>query len=275
MQHSEETFEGRGGTRLFSQSWLPEGPKKATLIIVHGLHDYSARYAWAAEDLAKVGIAVYSFDLRGHGKSEGRLQSIETYDDYQEDLGRFVKSVQAKEPGRPLFLFGFSLGGNIVASYALDNQGGISGVIMAAPPVKAKASGFAIALGRIMGELAPNAGTFKVASKDFSSDPAIVTELDNDPLICKKGVPARTALYILRSGDRLRAEAVRFEVPLLVMQGTADRIVDMEGGKLFYEQSHSSDKTLKLYDGFYHELLHEPGKQTVLNDLSDWLAKRS
>ncbi len=222
-----------------------------------------------------MGVAVYSFDLRGHGKSEGRLQFIETYDDYQEDLGRFVKFVQAKEPGRPLFVFGFSLGGNIVASYALDNQKGISGVIMAALPVNAKASGFAIVLGRIMGVLAPNAGTFKVASKDFSSDPAIVTELDNDPLICKKGVPARTAVYILRSGDRLRAEAGRFDVSLLVMQGTADRIVDMEGGKLFYEQSHSSDKTLKLYDGFYHELLHEPGKQTLLNDLSDWLAKRS
>lgn len=273
MQHNEETFEGKNGIKLFSESWTPEEePKKAILIIVHGLHDHIGRYAWAAEELAKQGYAIYGFDLRGHGKSGGKSQSVDSFDDYLEDLGRFVRLVQIKEPGKPLFIFGFSMGGNIVASYALGNKTGINGVILSGPGLKPPRN---VLLLKLLGPLLPNLGVFRPPSKDFSRDPNVVAEIEKDPLISQKPVPARTLLGIVRTGEKILAEAGNFDIPFLVMQGTADKLVSPEGSKLFNERGHSADKTLKLYEGFYHDLLHEPEKQTVLNDMSGWLGKHS
>ncbi len=274
VRHNEQTFEGKNATKLFSQSWVPEGSNKATLIIVHGLHDHSGRYAWVAGELAKQGYAVYGFDLRGHGRSEGRPQWVESFDDYLEDLGLFVKLVRGKEPGRPLFLFGFSLGGNIVASYALRDKDGISGLILCGPGLKPP-PGRPVLLMKLLGPLMPNRGVWRPASGDFSRDLTVVAELEKDPLVHKQLVPARTLLGIVRSGEKLLAEAGKFETPILVLQGTADNLVDPEGSKDFHGRAHSADKSLKLYEGFYHEVLHEPDKQTVLIDMSEWLGKRS
>lgn len=102
---------------------------------------------------------------------------------------------------------------------------------------------------------------------------SLVAEMGKDPLISWKAVPTRTILGVIRTGEKLRAGAGNFGIPFLAMQGTADKLVGPEGSKIFYERSHSADKTLKLYEGFYHDLLHEPEKQAVLDDISDWLGK--
>ena len=276
-QHNEETFEGKNGLKLFSQNWTPDGSSKATLIIVHGLHDYSTRYAGAAEDLVKQGYAVYAFDLPGHGKSEGKRQSIGSFDEYLEDLDRFVKRVQSKELGKPLFMFGFSMGANIVATYLLDKKTDIKGVILAAPGLKAPDSTpkIAIILLKSLVPLLPNMGTARQSPSDFSRDPVVVAEMGKDPLLSWKPVPARTILGVVRTGEKLRREAGDFSIPFLMLQGSADKLVSPEGSKIFYERSHSTDKTFKLYENVNHDLLHEPEKQTVMNDISNWLEKHS
>jgi alpha-beta hydrolase superfamily lysophospholipase len=274
-QHSELNFEGYNGIKLFSQSWVPAGTRKSTLLIVHGLHDYSGRYEWAAEELAKQGYAVYAFDLRGHGKSEGKRQSIESSQDYLEDLRRFIQLVKGKETGKPLFLFGFSLGGNIVGSYALENKNDVDGVIMVGAALKPNRSGAAIAIGKFLMVTFPNMGVARVTSKDFSRDPGVVASLEKDPMIYKEPTPGRTILWILRSGEKLQKRAKGFDKPVLLLHGTADALAPAEGSKFFCANVGSSDKTLKLYEGFFHDLLHETGKQTVLNDISEWLRKHS
>jgi len=274
MQHTEETFEGKNGIKLFSQSWTPDGKKKATLIIVATLHDHSGRYAWMAKELARQGYAVYGFDPRGIGKSEGKPQWVESFNDYLEDLDRFVKLVQSKETSIPLFIFGWCMSGNIVASYALGNKTGITGVILSSPSLKYHNNTTASII-KFFGTVLPNLGIPHPPYKYFSRDTKAVAEVENDPLISKKRVPAKTLLGIVRTREKLLAEAEKFDIPLLLMQGTADKIVDPEGTRLFYEHAGSADKTLKLYEGFYHALFLEPEKQTVLNDMSEWLKKHS
>ena len=245
------------------------------MIIVHGLHDHSGRYAWVAGQLAKQGYSVYGFDLRGHGRSEGRRQAIETSHDYVDDLHLFVRSVRSREAGRPLFLFGFSMGGTIVGSYALDDRKEADGFILAAAALKANRSPAVVGIAKLLMAAFPNRGAFRLQSKDFSRDQDAVAEMEKDPLVCKEAVPGRTALWILRTGERIQARAGEFESPLLLLHGTADKIIPAEGSKTLDANVRSNDKTLKLYDGLFHDLSHEPEKQTVLNDISGWLGKHS
>lgn len=271
VHRNEESFEGKNATKLFGQSWVPDGPGRANIVIVHGLHDHSSRYAWAAEELAKRDYAVYGFDLRGHGRSSGERQQFGSEDDCQEDLDRFMKVVQNEGPTRPVFLLGLGLGGNIVASYALASKTPISGVILGAPSLKPLNNVPNLLLGRLF----PNKRTARIGSEHFSRDPNTMAEIERDPLISHEPLPARIALCISGNGENLRAEAWRFALPLLVLQGTADRVADPEANKRFYERTASKDKTLKLYQGLYHDLLHEPEKETVLNDMSEWLGRHS
>ncbi len=274
IQHNEETFEGKNGIKLFSQSWTPAGKKRATLIIVATLHDHSSKYAWMAEELARQGYAVYGLDPRGIGKSEGKPQWVESFNDYLEDLDRFVKLVRSKETNIPLFIFGWCMSGNIVASYALSNKTGIAGAILSSPSLK-NHNNTIVNIIKFFGTVSPSLGIPHAPYKYFSRDMQSVADVENDPLISKKRVPVKTLLGMVRAREKLFAEAEKFDLPLLLMHGTADKIVDPEGTKSFYERVGSADKTLKLYEGFYHALFLEPEKQTVLNDMSEWLKKHS
>jgi acylglycerol lipase len=271
IHHTEETFEGKYGTRLFDQSWTPEGKTRTTLIMLHGLHDHSGRYDWAAHELAKQGYSVYGFDLRGHGRSAGRPQWVDSFDDYIEDLGLFVKLVRSRESERPLYIFGFSMDGCIVASYALN------GVILAGPALKppSDTSYLSISSVKLIAALLPSLGVFRPASRDYSRDEKVVAEMEADPLISKGRIPARTMAGLLQAGERLLAKAESFDIPFLAMQGTADKLVDPKGTRAFYDRSHSADKRLKFYENFYHDILHEPGKENVVKDILDWLRERS
>lgn len=117
--HSEGYFEGFDGTRLYEQSWLPPSPARGSLILVHGLKDHSSRYDAIARQLNDAGFGVYAFDLRGHGKSDGRKVFVRSFDEYVQDLARFVRRVRERAGDRPVFLLGHSMGGAIVTLYAL------------------------------------------------------------------------------------------------------------------------------------------------------------
>lgn len=276
-QHAEGTFTGAGGIRLFEQSWRPAVAPKAAIVVVHGLKDHSGRYAAVAERLAEAGYAVHAFDLRGHGKSEGRRAFVRSFDEYLDDLATFVAAVRAREPGRPLWIFGHSLGGAIVTLFALTRDDPFQGIALSAPALKVTndISPGRIRLTMFFGKVFPKAGVFKLRNANFSRDPKVVAEMDRDPLIYQKAAAARTASELLRAMARIQEKVHNLSLPLLLMHGTADRLANPEGSRELYGRASSADKTLKLYDGLYHDLFHEPEGEHVFADWFDWLQARA
>ena len=272
IEHHEEFFEGARGAKLYAQWWRPRnGAVRGALVIVHGLRDYSARYAEIGERLAKDGIAVYAADLRGHAHSSGRRVSIATFDDYTDDLDLLVRRTQQREPHVPVYLFGFSMGGAIAADYAITYHPDIHGLILAGAALDVDVSGLKIASTKAVASINPDAGLFTLDPHDFSRDPQVVDLNLHDPLVYQDGAPVHTAVELLAAIDTIKKRMHEIAVPLLVMHGKADKVTPPAGSVALYAAAASTDKTLTLYDGLYHDLLHEPEKLRVEGDIEKWL----
>lgn len=275
MQREEGSFQTHDGLRLFHQSWLPG--HKSTVIIVHGYAEHSARYEHVATELVVNGHAVYALDLRGHGRSEGKRTFIRSIDEHVSDLEQFVAYVREQQPKLPLFLLGHSMGGAVVASFLITSDTTVDGAILSAAALRS-ARGFdrvGQAVIKLIGRLFPKLPFVKLDGAQISRDPAVVAAYDNDPLVFRGRMPAGTLTALIRATQNIEAKSETIELPLLLLHGTADTLTSPEGSKTLHERSRSSDKTLKLYDGLYHEVLNEPEKQRVIGDVVSWLAAQT
>mgnify|MGYP001588553950 CR=1 FL=1 len=265
-------FKGHDGTMLYGQSWHAKtGEPRGVVVIHHGLADHSDRYGSFAERLVHAGFAVWSYDMRGHGRSAGGRIEIDPIDQLLDDLEGFLAVVRAKEGDRPLFLYGHSLGGLTVALYAIERQPQVAGVILAAPGIAFDTGPLAAAAVRFVAAIAPGAPILDTPHGDFSRDPAIVTELNQDPLVHQSKGPARTARASIEGVSRIWAHPERLIAPLLVVHGTVDKVTAPSGSRDLVAQAGTTDRTLRLYDGLNHDILHDPGGDAVAFDIVAWL----
>jgi acylglycerol lipase len=275
VEHKDGTFEGAHQTKLYEQSWRPRREPRAFVILVHGLKDHSGRYRALAERLAQEGFAVHAFDLRGHGRSEGMRVWTDAFDDYVEDLDIFFKHVSEAEPGRPGLLFGHSMGGAIATLYTLTRKPDLKGLALSGAALDVDVSGAVIGGTKLVAALSPNAGVFQLDLKLFSRDPAVVAAAAADPLVFQGPAPARTAAELLGAVRRIREHMAELSTPLFVMHGEADKVTPPQGSRDLVERAASKDKTLKIYPGAFHDLLHEPEKEQVTADLVKWMSDRA
>ena len=274
---SQSVFPGFGGIELYEQSWRPKTRPKAAVIIVHGLKDHSDRYAATAVKLVAQGYAVHAFDLRGHGRSAGARVYVDSFSDYVADLAIFVDRVRAREPDRPIFLFGHSMGGAIATLYTIDKKPDLRGLVLSGAALKPgqSVSGPLIATTKVLAVLWPELPVLDLDLDQFSRDPAVVADAKKDRLVYQEPGPARTAAEVLRGIGRIQDSMAEVSPPLLILHGGADKVTDPEGSRQLKERARSSDKTLIVYDGLYHDLLHEPEKDKVFGDILSWLDARS
>jgi len=125
-----------------------------------------------------------------------------------------------------------------------------------------------------VGKIAPHVHVFSLNNADFSRDTAAVERMNNDPLIAKESQPAETARVLLLAADGLKKRMPEFKVPVLIIHGTADKATRYQGSEYFYEHAGSADKTLKLYEGHYHDLLNDTGREEVMANIKDWIDAR-
>ena len=277
VSHYEGQFEPRAGVSLFEQWWLPADEMQAMVVIVHGLAEHSGRYTHVAEYFCQRGYAIGIFDLFGHGKSGGKRSYIQSFDLLMDDMEKFVERARGRAQGKDLFLLGHSMGGGIVTRFLIDRDlDGIRGAILSAPMVAVGSSipPLLIKASKILGALAPNLPVLKLDHSTVSRDPQVVEKYDTDPLNYRGKLQARTGAEINRFLQYIQANMHRITLPLLIMQGSEDRLVDPSGSRLLYEKAASQDKTLKIYEGLYHEILNEPEKEQVMDDMIAWIAAR-
>jgi acylglycerol lipase len=269
---NEEVFEGADGTKLFARSWRPTIPTRGVIVIVHGFKSHSGLYEWAAEQLMNAGLAVYALDLRGHGKSEGERYYVENFSDYVKDLERFVNIARAREPGVPMFLLGHSAGGVISCLYSLQHQGELAGLICESFAQELPAPGIALAVLKGLSRIAPHLHVLKIPDDDFSRDANFVEKMKVDPLVVHSLAPSQTVAELIRADEQLANEFSQFQLPLFIMHGTADKAALPAGSQHFYDAATSEDKTLKLYEGGYHDLLNDIEKWKVMADINEWIS---
>lgn len=275
MKPQESWYEGAQGERLFLRAWRPAGRPRAAAIFLHGLGDHSGLYPMIAEALVPCGLAVYAPDLRGNGRSPGPRGHVDSWSDFREDLHRLVARVRSAEPGAPLFLVGNSLGGLIVLDYALGYPEGLRGVVALSPPLgEIGVPPVLLALGRVASRIWPR---FSLETgmdlTGLSRDPEVVRDVLADPLFHRRGT-ARLSTAVTGAIARMQEQAPRFPVPVLVMHGSADRMVRPDGSRRFIDRVGHPDKGLIEYDGAYHALLADLDRERVLADLGDWIGAR-
>lgn len=270
----------RGGINLFEQWWLPEGgsaKSKAAVIFVHGLKDHSRRYAETAKRLAHKNYSVYAFDLRGHGDSEGQRVWVDSFDDYIKDLEVFYDLVAKKEPNKPIFIFGHSMGGAIVTIFAIKKIRPVAGIILSAPAIRPTedVGFFTITSARIAGTLTPSLAVLKLEPEKFSRDQAVVKATKEDPLIYQENGPARTARELFGAMSYIQEHMHELNVPFIAMHGQKDYLTNYMGSTDLFQKARTKTKTIKLYPETYHDLLHEPEKDKIYEDILTWLEART
>lgn len=262
------------GLSLFAKNYLVDHPK-ANILIIHGLNEHCLRYAHVAKALNDIGLSVYTFDLRGHGQSGGERSFVSDIDEYREDVENAYRQIPKNIP---LFILGHSMGGMIAVKFLLYNEKtDVKGVILTGAalevgdditPMTQKVVGF-------LGKLAPKLKTVKLNPTMISRDADQVALYISDPLISKEGGKAGLALALLNEIKSLKTQFKNFNYPTLIMHGGDDKITNPEGSKQLFAQALSPDKTLKIWDGAYHEIFNEINKNEVITYMTDWIKTRT
>ncbi len=298
MAHIEFTKPSPDGIPFYFQGWLPETDIRAVVCLVHGLGEHTGRYAHVAAALNAAGFALLGCDLRGHGKSGGPRGHTPSYDILMDDIGRLLDEAEARYPGLPRFLYGHSLGGNLVINYALrrnlppnlptGEEGqrsplglrergaggrGLVGVVATSPALRLPAPPprLQVVLARAMNRFFPALQMPNGLALDgLARDPEVIRAYVADPLVHNK-ISVRLALEMLAAGEWAMAHADEFPLPLLLVHGTADILTSAQASAEFAARVPAGRCTLKLWEGFYHETHNEPEKAEVLGFMVEWL----
>ncbi len=274
-QRVEGRLVGARDVELFWQGWLPAGEVAGVLLICHGLGEHSGRYGNVVDALRPDGWAVYGLDLRGHGLSGGRRSHLVDYADFLDDLDAFRRLVVARHPGAPVFLLGHSMGGQIALAYALDHQSDLNGLVLSAPALVSDAvPKAALPALRALGRVAPTLRPAGIDTTKISKDPAVVAAYQADPLVHHGKPTLGLALALYGQFDTLPDRARALTIPLLLQHGREDALADPAGSRQLESTVGSHDKTVRWYDGLWHEIYNEPERAQPLADLREWLAAR-
>ena len=270
----EEKLKSTDGLNLFVRSWHPDGPARAVVALVPGFNSHSGYYAWAAAQFTANGLAAYAVDLRGRGHSDGERFYVQKFTDYVNDVASLVDLVKSREPGLPVMLLGHSAGGVVACLYTLDHPGAVAGLICESFAHDIPAPDFALAVFKGLSHVAPHAHILHLKNELFSRDPAVVQAMNHDPLIAHETQPTQTLAEMVRADERLKKEFPEITLPVFIIHGTADGATKPSGSQRFFDTAGSRDKTLKLYEGHFHDLLNDIGKDAVMADILRWIDAR-
>jgi alpha-beta hydrolase superfamily lysophospholipase len=275
MKISEWIWKSFDGLDMYSRGWEPEGQPKAVIVLVHGLGEHCARYNHVGAALTEKGYALLGFDLRGHGKSGGPRGHSPSIEAFMQDIDLMFKQADVRYPGIRQFIYGHSLGGALVLNYVLlRRKPALAGAVVTAPALRTalEEQKGKVMLAKVLGALLPSVTLPSGLDANMLSHiPEVVDRYKQDPLVHDR-VSFGMGKNLLEMSPWIFEHAGEFNIPLLLMHGTEDKIAFSRGSQEFAEKA--GDKvTLKLWDGLYHEIHNEPEKAEVFKVMLDWLEK--
>ncbi len=272
MSEYESHWKSVDGLEFYVRGWQPPALPKAVVALVHGLGEHIGRYAHLGEAFTQAGYVLSGFDLRGHGKSGGARGVFPPEAVVLDDIAAFLKETSARFPDKPLFLYGHSLGANLVLTYVLKRKPAIKGVIATGAPLRLAFAppAWKLALGKMLNSIAPSLVMANgLATSELSNDPAVEPAYVHDPLVHDR-ISVRLSQDMLGQGVYNLEHASEFPLPLLLMHGGSDRIASPEASFEFASKM-GPQCTLKIWDGMKHEIHNELGKAEVIRFTLDWL----
>ncbi len=277
MQHVESSFAGVGDLELRARAWLPDVPPRAVVVLVHGVGEHCGRYMNLVRPLVDEGYAVYSFDQRGHGSSPGRRVHIDRWAEYRDDLGLFLGTVTTKEPGRPIVLYGHSMGSLVVLDYLLQSTDGLAGAIISGAALQPAGVGspVTIALARGLTHVTPTlAINLGIDAEDLTRDPEALAEYRADPLVTGRAT-VRWGTESLDAVERVKAGMSGVDLPILVVHGEADHLNLVDGARLLFDAVPHEGKAMRVYPGVCHEPHNDLDHEQLAADVAEWLGSLS
>lgn len=278
--YTERMISATDGMRLAQRRWEPANPSRGTVLIVHGLGEHCGRYEQVAAFLTARGWRVAAYDLRGHGRSEGRRGAVRHADDHLNDLAVMIDQVRAEQAAtragerKPLLLLGHSMGGAFAAQCVVRALRPINGLILSSPaldPGLTSSQRMQLAIGSALVPWLALSNQLDVNA--LSHDAAVVDAYQRDPLVHDRVTP-RLARAIVDAGREVIDAAPQWHVPTLLLWAGADRNVSPAGSARFAARAPSPLVTATVFPTLYHEIFNEPEAPEVLATLAQWLDAR-
>jgi acylglycerol lipase len=269
------SFASQQGLNISYKHWKSTHAPKAIVVFAHGFNSHSGYFQWTAEQLITENFDVYAIDFPGRGNSDGERYYMADYGQFVNELDKLINIAQSALPGLPTFLMGHSAGGVLSSIYTLDHQDKLSGFICESFAYQVPAPDFAVAVLRGLSHVFPHAHVLKLKNEDFSRNKQIVDFMNSDPLIANEVQPTKTVQQLSLADARLKSEMTKIKLPLLILHGTADKATRPSGSQELFDNVASKDKTLKFYEGHYHDLLNDVDREIVYSDIVSWLNQRA
>ena len=257
-------------TDFYGQYWQAK-TTKAVVVLVHGMGEHSGRYQHVAKKLTENDFSVVAFDHFGHGKTSGKRGHNPSFEAVLKSVSKTIEKAKELFPDKPIFLYGHSMGGNVVLNYGIRKNHTLKGIIATSPFLKLafQPPKIKLAVGKLLQKIAPSITMGnELNANDISRDTTEVQKYIDDPLVHSKISP-NFSLTFIETGKWAIENASKLKIPMLLLHGIADKIINYKGTEEF--ANNSDNATLKLYQEGYHELQNDLCKEEMLQDVVNWL----
>lgn len=260
-------------TKLFGQYWKPQ-IVEAVIVLVHGMGEHSSRYEKSVVPyLLNKRFAVVTFDLYGHGKTKGKRGHCPSYEALLDAIDYTSKYAETLFPDKDIYLYGHSLGGNLVINYALKKEHKFKGVIASSPLLRLAFNPpkWKVLFGKLLFNVLPSLTLpSEIDVEAISRDKNEVKRYGDDDLNHDKISPMYV-FPVIQAGEWAIENASKLKTQMLILHGTGDRITDYKGSEGFCENTEKA--SLSLFENGYHELHHDYCKEEFIQTILKWLDK--
>ena len=276
ITRTEHTFDGVGDVRIVYDVWTPDATPRAVVILSHGFGEHARRYDHVAQRFGRDGLVTYALDHRGHGRSGGKRVLVKDISEYTGDFDTLVGIAAKEHPGATRVVLGHSMGGGIVFAYGVEHPDDYDLMVLSGPAVAAQTAVSPLLgwIAKTIGAIAPGLPLQQLDASAISRDPAVVNAYNTDPLVYHGKVPGGLARALMLVGETMPQRPPSLTAPLLVVHGSDDRLIPVEGSRQLVAAVGSTDVELKVYPGLFHEVFNEPEQEQVLDDVVSWINAR-